>query len=123
MEKIPSISHVASVLPVQNISEMTSFYSTKLGFKIEFTWEDPPSYVVLPRDSFKIHLAQSDSSTKKGQRRPFAFVFVMDVDELYKELTGRGVTEISTPENADYGMRDFELTDPENNVIIFGKGV
>lgn len=100
------------------------FYEKVVGCNVEFTWESPPSYAVLTLgENIQWHLAQSDQAANGQKRNPFVYVYVHDTDAMYELLKGNGAKNITPPENASYGMRDFELIDPENNVIVFGKSI
>ncbi len=114
------VSHSASILPANDILSLRDFYVNTLGFTEEFSWEDPPSYIVLSLGSFGLHLTKSDRI--QPRRSPFVYVFVHDPDQLHALWKKRGAVKITNPENTDYGMRDFEVEDPEGNVLIIGKG-
>jgi uncharacterized glyoxalase superfamily protein PhnB len=45
---------------------------------------------------------------------------VTDVDALYAELRSCGARILVEPKNYPYGMRDFEITDPDGNQLSFG---
>ncbi len=122
MTKPNTISHAAAILPVNDMQIMLHFYTTVVGCKIESSWESPPSYVVLSLgNNIQWHLSKSDNSEIREKRRPFAYVYVRDTDDMYNTLNNNGAKNITQPNNAEYNMRDFELIDPENNVIVFGK--
>jgi hypothetical protein len=42
------------------------------------------------------------------------------VDSLHAELTARGAKVVKPPQDYDYGMRDFDVLDPDGNQLIFG---
>jgi uncharacterized glyoxalase superfamily protein PhnB len=45
---------------------------------------------------------------------------VHDVDSLHAELTARGAKVVKPPQDYDYGMRDFDVLDPDGNQLTFG---
>ena len=47
-------------------------------------------------------------------------VFVDDVDTLHAELASRGARIVKPSQDYAYGMRDFDVTDPDGNTITFG---
>jgi uncharacterized glyoxalase superfamily protein PhnB len=49
-------------------------------------------------------------------------VFVDDVDGIHAELAGRGANVLKPPQDYDYGMRDFDVVDPDGNQLTFGMG-
>lgn len=46
-----------------------------------------------------------------------------DVDAVYAELKARGANAPKPPETWPYGMRDFDVFDPDGNQITYGMGV
>lgn len=116
-------SHLAPVLPVDNIGETTAFYRDKLGFDVAFTWGDPPYYAVVKRDeSVGIHFSEREDTTVM-MPACMVYIFVNDVDAVYEEYLKNGLDIFSPPENQDYGMREFELKDLNGHFLIFGQGV
>ncbi len=114
------LSHHATIFSVPDIEQALSFYRDKLGFSVEFLWQDPPSYAVLQRDeAVKLHLSQSEN-TVSGHG--MAYVFVHDIDALHEEFRKKGLPVGDAPIKADYGMRDFDLADPWGNRLTFGMG-
>jgi uncharacterized glyoxalase superfamily protein PhnB len=49
-----------------------------------------------------------------------AYIQVSGVDAYYSELTERGVS-LSDLGDREYGMRDFEVVDPNGNRLAFGE--
>jgi uncharacterized glyoxalase superfamily protein PhnB len=47
---------------------------------------------------------------------------VRDVDAVHAELAARGARILKPPQDWDYGMRDFDLTDLDGNQLTFGTG-
>ena len=108
-------SHCAPVLPVDNALETARFYEAKLGFEISFAHDEPPSYVILRRDGVSIHLSEREDTTKKIE--PYhVYVFVSDVDAVYEEYRSKGLAIAALPEDQDYGMREFDMVDPNDRV-------
>lgn len=122
MKSSPSVttelfSHAATVLAAPSVMASRHFYRDQLGFEETFSWGDPVSYVVLRRGEVSIHLTEAERSVSDAT---CLYVFVRDVDAYHAEITARGL-EAETPENREYGMRDFDLVDPGNNRITFGQ--
>lgn len=114
-------SHAATVFHVTDMQQSLDFYQNALGFEATFTWEDPVSYAVLKRGDISIHLSKAEnSSTPKGNS---LYVFVHDVDAVYDEFIARGASIENPPKTYEYGMRDFDVIDPDGYQLTFGKGV
>lgn len=114
--------HCAPVLPVDNALDTGRFYEAKLGFKISFTYGEPPSYIGLRRDGVSIHLSEREDTRKKIEPC-HVYVFVSDADAVYEEYRSKGVTIATPPEDQDYAMRDFDLVDPNGHFLTFGQNL
>lgn len=100
------------------------FYHEQLGFSVAFEWQDPPTYVVLTAgESVSLHLSLVHRPPAPGARGTILYLFVHDVDALHHRLVEAGV-EIGSPlETMEYGMREFEVVDPDDHRLILGMGV
>jgi uncharacterized glyoxalase superfamily protein PhnB len=47
-------------------------------------------------------------------------ILVADVDALHADLQRRGARVLKAPKDNDYGLRDFDVADPDGNMIFFG---
>lgn len=113
-------SHAAPILAVTNVLEAAEYYRDKLGFTIEFLWQDPPTYAVIRRgEGVSIHFTYHEVS----KRPTVIYIFVYDVDKVYEEYQSKGVNITVPIADRDYQMRDFELTDPWGNILAIGKGI
>ena len=121
MGKPGLFSHAAAVLPVDNALETAQFYHDKLGFKVSFTYGDPPYYAIDRRDEWvTIHFSEREDTTKKIEPCSI-YVFVHDVDAVYEEYKAGGMQIFAPPENQEYGMREFELKDMNGHFLVFGQ--
>ncbi|MDN5201341.1 VOC family protein [Fulvivirgaceae bacterium BMA10] len=117
-------SHAASIFPVDNVLETAKYYRDKLGFDISFVWDDPPTYAVVKReDAVGIHLVKKQDNYAPSKTHIALRVFVRNVNELYKEYIDKGVEIIEDIGNRDYGMRDFNIQDPNGYILNFGTGI
>ena len=115
-----NISHFAAIFPSHNPETLANWYAEKLGFEITFKWGEPVDYIVTNREhAISIHFVKSDSTQIQPRQ---LYVFCHDVDLMYKEFESKGVESMTKPVDADYKMRDFDLTDPDGNQITFGTG-
>jgi catechol 2,3-dioxygenase-like lactoylglutathione lyase family enzyme len=119
MEK--KLSHFATQFPVHNPLKAAIWYRDKLGFDITFKWGDPVDYVVTNREEVvSIHFVRCESESIESR---VIYIFCYDVDAVYEELSSNEIEHITSPVNHEYGMRDFEVKDPDGNLIVFGKGI
>lgn len=101
---------------VGNIAEAVAFYSSNLGFKLGFTWGDPPQFAGMNLGKVSIHLMTQEGKTGTGM----AYFAVDNADDLYLFHQQQGV-EITEPiANRDYSMRDYQVRDPFGNYLGFG---
>lgn len=108
---------VHATLMVSDIPAAIDFYTTKLGFKLGFTWGDPPTFAGVNLDHVQIFLAKG---TPNPRGCSVQFV-VSDADELYKFHGASGV-EIAEPiEDREYGMRDYSVRDLHGYYLAFGQ--
>ncbi len=115
-------SHFASVLGVYDMEQTLAFYRDKLGFTVNFTWQDPIQYAVLKRGDVGLHFTLLNEDKHIGARHTKVYVFVHDVQAVYEEFVEKDVKEITPPATYEYGMTDFDVTDPSGHILSFGKG-
>jgi catechol 2,3-dioxygenase-like lactoylglutathione lyase family enzyme len=106
-------------LTVADINTAVDFFTTKLGFKLGFTWGEPPTFAGVILDRVQIFL-------QKGQPHPTgvsACFMVGDADELY-EFHRAGGVEIATPiGDREYGIRDYTIRDLNGHYLTFGHNI
>jgi catechol 2,3-dioxygenase-like lactoylglutathione lyase family enzyme len=109
----------ATVFAVRDVARSIEHYRDVLGFRVEFTYGEPVSYAGVERGGVLLFLqAAADTARPPGQGA--VYVFADDVDGLYAELTSRGARIVKAPRTYDYGMRDFDVHDPDGNQLCFG---
>jgi predicted enzyme related to lactoylglutathione lyase len=114
---------VAPVLPVDDLAEAVDFYRERLGFDDVFTWGEPAYFAIVKRGAgVRIHLSEREDTREKIQPRS-VYVFVADVDAVYREYHSRGLEMFSPPTDYEYGMREFEVRDNSGHFLIFGQGI
>jgi catechol 2,3-dioxygenase-like lactoylglutathione lyase family enzyme len=109
----------ATVLHVKDMAAALAFYRDKLGFTVSFTWEDPPRYVGLCLGDAAIHL----NSYVPPAGPSHVCIFCKGIDPFYARLVASGVNVTEPIGDRAYGMRDFNVTDPDGHCIVFGQGI
>jgi uncharacterized glyoxalase superfamily protein PhnB len=71
------------------------------------------------RGAVTIHL-QAASQTKCPPGAASLSVFVGCADEIHRDLAARGARILKPPASYPYGMRDFDVLDPDGNRLVFG---
>jgi uncharacterized glyoxalase superfamily protein PhnB len=100
------------------------YYQDQLGFEIHFVWGEPAEYVVTNReDSVGIHFVKQQDGFQPSQAHISLYIFVYDVDRLYLELKAKEVEIVNPIGTREWGMRDFDIKDPNGYLLSFGTHV
>ncbi len=115
------IKKMSPQLLVTDIENSIEFYTKKLGFNLDFRFEN--FYAGIVKESFSIHLKMSKSSIgEKENRRNNEDVDIIfsvdDIESLYKKLLNKSVEFTQSLRHMPYG-KEFYVADPDNNIIAF----
>jgi catechol 2,3-dioxygenase-like lactoylglutathione lyase family enzyme len=113
----PRFEAVTPRIPVQDVEEALTFYRNQLGFDLGWKWGAPVTHANVCRDSISLDLIAVPAA-RRGTA--MAYIQVSGVDAYYSELRARGV-RLSELGDREYGMRDFEVVDPDGNRLAFGE--
>ncbi len=103
-------------LAVSDILAAADFYRTRLGFKLAFTWGDPPTMAGMILGHVQIFL---ELGTPNPEGCTLYFV-VGDADELYAFHRANGVEIAEPPGDRPYGLRDYAVRDLHGHYLQFG---
>jgi len=108
-------------LIVADINRSIEFYTKKLGFEMDFLYED--FYAGISKDGFTIHLKVGKPSIEerrnKRKNEDLDIVFsVNKIEDLYKELSTKSVEFTQRLREMDYG-KEFYIIDPDGYIISF----
>lgn len=110
-----------TVLQVKDIKRSESFYCEKLGFRSHGTWGDGPDFCILQRGKVTIALDRArDEGPLPNNQYWAAYIYAEDADALHAEFSRKGVEIAREPEDAFYGLRDFDVRDPDGHLLAFG---
>jgi catechol 2,3-dioxygenase-like lactoylglutathione lyase family enzyme len=115
MPQVDCEQHHAS-LSVGDVVAAADFYTTKLGFRLGFTWGDPPTIAGVNLDRVQIFLEQG-TPCPQGCSVYFA---VGDADELYDFHRAGGVEIVAPPADKPWGLRDYTVRDLNGYALTFG---
>ena len=110
------------VLRIFSIDKAREFYCDYLGFRVD--WEhrfepDLPLYMQVSRDGLILHLSEHQGDATPGSR---IYVQIRGLDVLHREMAGRDDCSLRpVVEDAPWGGRVMELTDPFGNRITFAE--
>lgn len=110
-----------TVLQVTDVEKSEAFYCDKLGFESHGTWGDGPDFCIVQRGKVTIALDRSrDGAPTPNNQYWAAYIYAEDADALHEEYSGKGVEIVRKPEDAFYGLRDFDVRDPDGHLLAFG---
>ena len=111
--------HVFPLLAVNSINDALEYYTGKLGFRVRFTWGNPPNFAGVSIGEVTIHLS-ANMPTAPGN---YVYFVVSDAKELYHFHTANGVEIVEPPADRDYGLHDYRIRDPYGNELAFGHNI
>jgi uncharacterized glyoxalase superfamily protein PhnB len=91
-------------------------------------WGEPPTFCMPQRDGLCVMLNQigPDDSIRTNASydgRCDAYFWVRDADVLYAEYRASGAEIVCEPDDEAYGMREFQVLDPDGHLLIFGHDI
>ena len=108
----------AAVLPVKDMPTALAYYRDRLGFSVQFPWDEPTRYACLCLGDAAIHLNNCVPVAKSIVR-----IFCKRIDALHGEFVARGGTITRPVTDEPCGMREFEVTDSDGHRLIFGEAL
>jgi catechol 2,3-dioxygenase-like lactoylglutathione lyase family enzyme len=102
-------------LPLSDIEAGVAHYQDILGFRINYAQGD---LGVMDRDDVTLLLIRRD---ERHGGIGSCYVYVRDADELHAELWARGAMVQGGPISQPWGLREFQVLDPEGNRLTFGQ--
>jgi catechol 2,3-dioxygenase-like lactoylglutathione lyase family enzyme len=105
-------------LPVTHIERSIEFYTKKLGFSLDFRYED--FYAGIIKDGYSIHLKSGDSpgNDKKNKEDLNITFSVESIESVYEELLSKSIDIVQPLRDMPYG-KEFYIADPDGNRIAF----
>ena len=111
------IDHISAVtLAVRDMAESVTFYE-QLGLHVSYGGPNA-DFTTMRAGQSVINLRCAPQSS--GNRWARVILRVQGVDALYQHLKAQGLNP-SAPQNAEWGERYFEISDPEGDVISFAE--
>ena len=103
-------------LRVSDVAGAVEFYTKKLGFRLGFTWGEPPEMAGVNLGEVQLFL---EHGTSRPEGCSLYFV-VGNADELFEYQRGNGVDILQTPGDRPYGLRDYRIRDLNGYELGFG---
>jgi catechol 2,3-dioxygenase-like lactoylglutathione lyase family enzyme len=123
---MPSLTTAAPQFLVGTLDDALAFYEERLGFTVDFVYED--FYASVSRDGAVIHLKcapklEAERAHRKTGEHLDAFLAVSGVRELHEELTRRGAPIVKPLELRPWRALDFYVEDPDGYILCFSEAV
>ena len=106
-----------AVLPVADLSASIDFYTSKLGFELDFTQGEPANFAALSfGDNSQLFLI---AATK--EIGVCGLYFVVDDADAMLEVCGAAAAKVVEPiADRQYCLRDFSIADRDGYILTFG---
>jgi catechol 2,3-dioxygenase-like lactoylglutathione lyase family enzyme len=110
---------------VSDLEAAIAFYIDKLGFKVVFSYGEPPFYAQVARDGGRLNLRKVsgpvfDSGFRSREGDALSATLTLDdAKPLFLEFQKAGVAFHQTLRTEPWGARTFIVQDPDGNFIAF----
>jgi len=112
------------VLAVLDLERSARYYRDVLGFEVREIGD--PGWRFFVRDDCFVMAGECPDALppeQLGDHSYFAYLVVDGIDQLYAELTAKGVTLIKPLRNEPWNMREFGIRTIDGHRIMFGCGL
>jgi catechol 2,3-dioxygenase-like lactoylglutathione lyase family enzyme len=117
------LKNVIPILDVRDVDRALKFYTEKLGFQVDFRYEeDPNNYAGVIRDGVQLHMQwQHEDEFKKGTAGNLRVrICVDDPVGLFQEFRSKdAMNERTKIVETAWGTREFGFRDPDGNGLAF----
>jgi catechol 2,3-dioxygenase-like lactoylglutathione lyase family enzyme len=123
----PRLTSVAAQLFVGNLKASTDFFTTKLGFTLDFVYGEPPFYGQVSRDNARLALRHVDAPVIaediRQQEELLSASITLDsadgIKQLFLSYQAAGVLFHQALRDEPWGATTFIVKDPDGNLILF----
>lgn len=122
----PILLNIEPQLFVIDFQRSLAFFTEKLGFKVSYTYGDPPFYGEVVRDGARLNLrcvSRPVLDHSVGGDLLSAAILVSNAKQLFIEFQEQGVEFHQTLQREPWhgqGQGGFIVADPDGNLINFG---
>jgi catechol 2,3-dioxygenase-like lactoylglutathione lyase family enzyme len=118
---------VAAHLYVRDLNASADFFTTKLGFAIDFVYGDPPFYGQVSRDNARLALRSMDEPVFAGDIREredllSASITLGSAEEIEQHFVTYQAANVPFHQllrTEPWQARTFIVRDPDGNLILF----
>ena len=119
-----TIKHIIPQLRTTDLASSVSFYTEKLGFTVEFSYEDFYAGIRAGDQFFHLKLVdeQDPSISYVDDGEHFHLYFQTDgVAAFASQLKERGVSLVKEVHETPWSTREFVLHDDQGHTLYFGE--
>lgn len=115
------IKKMSPQLLVTDLNRSIEFYTKKLGFDLDFRYED--FYLGIIKEGYSIHLKLGMPTIEERENRrkneDLDIIFSVDrIEDLFEQLSSKSVEFIQPLREMNYG-KEFYVADPDGYIIAF----
>jgi catechol 2,3-dioxygenase-like lactoylglutathione lyase family enzyme len=124
----PTTTRAGAILAVADVERSVAFYSERLGFELEASFDDPP-YAILALAGTRLSLAEQGHAAEDRpgvqmvapeDRARLQVALVLEVSDCggaYEELRGEGVEFLAEPFSPPWGGARCFAVDPDGYLV------
>ena len=117
----PRVGMPVPLLFVSDFKESLKYYTEKVGFRLawllENDWETP--YASITRGDADFHITGCHCEDKGHVGKLDARLETRELDSLFADMQAAGVMINFEPKDQPWGLREFEIGDPDGNKLTF----
>ena len=110
---------------VTDLMESLEFYVDILDFEMPPLWGEPPNFAMPRKDGYIVMLNQQEGIKPNPNGKHHAtdaYFWCQEIDEYYSSIKKKGGLKIlGIEERPLYGMREFEVYDPNGYKLVFAE--
>jgi len=123
----PILTSVAAHLYVRDLDASTRFFSTRLGFAVDFVYGEPPFYAQVSRDNVRLALRFVDvpifvADVREREELLSASITIASADEIKQLFAAYQAADVPFHHelrDEPWGAKTFIVKDPDGNLILF----
>jgi catechol 2,3-dioxygenase-like lactoylglutathione lyase family enzyme len=118
------IAHVIPQLRTTNLAAAIEFYTAKLGFMLEFQYED--FYAGVQSGNQRVHLKLIDAPDPSiafvdREEHFHLYLQTADIGAVAEELKRQGVPLVQDIHETPWRTRECVIRDPDGHTLYFGQ--
>jgi catechol 2,3-dioxygenase-like lactoylglutathione lyase family enzyme len=113
------------VLFAEDLDSLVKFYAETVGLSVRLRADgyvelavEGARLALLSRTRLAAHMGDTHAGRPAaGSHEGLVTILVEDVDRVHRELAGRGVAFLGTPQDRPWGQRTVCFQDPEGHIV------